>query len=1077
MARITERSLAQIATYAEAVRRRDGPSIFRPPALEPGIFRGIASALAEEAGAASIAETLAANLATIIESRPVIHYEDGRFWTVSELLPAPPDVARAVSLIMIRHDSMARVMESVGRIGVRNSAEWDWLGTAWLVSEDIVVTTRQIAEVFARRGDAGFTFRVGANPTFRQAPYVNFTAKPRAEDLERRAMIERILHIDPLGTTDIALLALRTRHSAPPIGLSFSPPQRDGYVAVAGYPARDRRAEVADLADRLYADRYGRKSLAIGRIVREESGGDLIHDCPVFGDFSGAALLDLGSCTALGLHVSGRFLKDSRAIPAGALAELLRSRPWERPSVVTTGPATGAAGSGTRIRIDIPLEINFQPGPNDVSASIVPTAPSDGAAPPHARPVQPPASVEGPKAPQAPSPAPSQPTIQEAQAPARVLNAHFRDASGKDLKERDPLIAGIDSSLLVDIGPLSSLSLVTGSKVFPETALPQESMGWPIEVVLISDDFESRQTSAWMWVPRGDGPSYPLRGAKPDGDKMFRPESEPGPVELKIRPPKFPESSTDKLRFAHARLCLYYANNLVQSAIVRVAVARSPETRPTRNNSIDVDFVLSAGLEALDERYATRDVRFSRDEPRGQRIALNLTLNDDGAGGHRVIVKRNGSGTPLVGWSRFDPLGAHSFLDRAREKLLECFFLHDRSGEIVRDRDGKPLRGLDARIGKTHEQFRMDLGRLAELGAELFDMAFGQVVRESSSALNEAEWMSELRAALKQGEVIQVARTLSLPAHYVFPWGLIYEYPLPGSPSRFRWCDVLKEWSADGIRRAPPDRECPYADQAWHQQDVLCPYGFWGLKHIVEQPPSASAFGQSQQATTHNQIPIADEVELAVALTRDAELSAASIAAHLNAVGHMKGVRFQPLQPADDYDSVQTMLRSPQLVYFLCHCERDGMSSKAYLSVGERDGDDRHRIYAHTLTRWSSATTGGFDRSAWKSRRPLVFINGCHTADLSPGDLVNFISPFTGAGASGVVGTEVSVQLPVAVEFAEQLLRRFTQRTVDGDQERMPLGEAMREARWHLANKGNLLGLAYTFYSLASLQLVSAAGP
>jgi hypothetical protein len=76
-----------------------------------------------------------------------------------------------------------------------------------------------------------------------------------------------------------------------------------------------------------------------------------------------------------------------------------------------------------------------------------------------------------------------------------------------------------------------------------------------------------------------------------------------------------------------------------------------------------------------------------------------------------------------------------------------------------------------------------------------------------------------------------------------------------------------------------------------------------------------------------------------------------------------------------------------------------------------------------------------------------------------------------------VVGTEVSVQLPVAVEFAEQLLRRFTQRTLDGDQERMPLGEAMREARWHLANKGNLLGLAYTFYSLASLQLVSAAGP
>src|SRR5262245_34635379 len=129
MARITEHSIGQIARYAEAVRTRDGPAMFRPPALEPGMFRGLAGALAEEAGTASASETLAANLATIVESRPVVHYEDGRFWTVSELLPTSPNVVQAVSLIMIRHDSMARVMESVGRIGVRNNAEWDWLGT------------------------------------------------------------------------------------------------------------------------------------------------------------------------------------------------------------------------------------------------------------------------------------------------------------------------------------------------------------------------------------------------------------------------------------------------------------------------------------------------------------------------------------------------------------------------------------------------------------------------------------------------------------------------------------------------------------------------------------------------------------------------------------------------------------------------------------------------------------------------------------------------------------------------------------------------------------------------------------
>jgi len=34
-----------------------------------------------------------------------------------------------------------------------------------------------------------------------------------------------------------------------------------------------------------------------------------------------------------------------------------------------------------------------------------------------------------------------------------------------------------------------------------------------------------------------------------------------------------------------------------------------------------------------------------------------------------------------------------------------------------------------------------------------------------------------------------------------------------------------------------------------------------------------------------------------------------------------------------------------------------------------------------------------------------------------------------------------------------------------------PIGEVLREMRWLLANKGSLLGLAYTLYAMADLHL------
>jgi hypothetical protein len=305
---------------------------------------------------------------------------------------------------------------------------------------------------------------------------------------------------------------------------------------------------------------------------------------------------------------------------------------------------------------------------------------------------------------------------------------------------------------------------------------------------------------------------------------------------------------------------------------------------------------------------------------------------------------------------------------------------------------------------------------------------------------------------------------------------MIYDYDLPGPRKDYQFCDILKSWTDEGIRNGSADRRCP--EQRSHGDNTLCPYGFWGLKHIIEQPPSIPAAENSNASDAISQITIHNGLDLAVGLTRDKQFDARALDGHVTKLSAIPGLRLAPPNPAEDSASLQAMLRTPQFLYFLCHVEGNPQKSdETFLSIGPHDGLPDHRISVYTLNGWmTKAGAPIVDLAWWRARRPLVFINGCHSANLTPGQMVSFVTAFTGAGASGVIGTEVSVTLPIATEFAERVLARINQPAAPGATQRVPIGEAIRQVRWDLANKGNLLGLAYTPYCLANLQLV-ADGP
>jgi hypothetical protein len=444
----------------------------------------------------------------------------------------------------------------------------------------------------------------------------------------------------------------------------------------------------------------------------------------------------------------------------------------------------------------------------------------------------------------------------------RVLNANFAHPMTRAIAEPyRTLKDGQVYELLVDVGPRWSRvpSLVTGNDLFPEKALPPSDDGHRIQILFFSDDFlpveppreaRSREqepgradgeefppvevpplsedapfgfsgeyrrpvVSGEIWVPAKFGRSFPIV----DGVRA----SSSGPVRLRVRTPAGHEDD-GSLEQASGRLSLYYENNLLQSAAVSVTIGREERFVATPNR-IDVDYVLSGAFTDL-TRYRARALH-EGEEP--VPVGVNITMNDDGSGAHRLVVVGRDDLTVM---RPYDPDDAKNVLDVARGKLKECFSLRN-DDCVVEEPEPARRSALGADNGKSLKQFQCDLFQMAWYGSDIYSHTFGQL---SNPRL--LQYLSDLADALESRRVIQISRTTH--AQYVYPWAMMYDIPLPNRTiaGKLRWCKVMAEWGTGPAakRTGPAEKRCPYHDSPEHRQDTLCPYGFWGLKHDIEQP-------------------------------------------------------------------------------------------------------------------------------------------------------------------------------------------------------------------------------------------------
>lgn len=339
-----DEQLALLRGYNRAVQDRD-PKLAEE--VRDGVARGTvvteSAAPPEEIGRQLELESIAMR-----KQRPVLAIKEN----VTRLVFVDPaDSEIWGERLRKSKDVLDAAIPAVGRINLRG-APLGFVGTGWLVAENVIVTNRHVAVEFATQRGEGFTFRSGVAGPMSSA--VDFL-----QEIDNPAQLVfnliRPLHIEEAGGPDLAFFEIEMLSGdarlAKPIDLAVEINETEDAAAI-GYPAFDSRIPETDLMEQIYGKIYNKKRLSPGGVTRVDPLR-VWHNCTTLGGSSGSVLIDLAKGNAIGLHFSGSFLATNYAVRADIVRRVLGSvragRAVPRRTVpVRTSMARGSMGADER---------------------------------------------------------------------------------------------------------------------------------------------------------------------------------------------------------------------------------------------------------------------------------------------------------------------------------------------------------------------------------------------------------------------------------------------------------------------------------------------------------------------------------------------------------------------------------------------------------------------------------------------------------------------------------------------------------------------------------------------------------
>jgi len=453
---------------------------------------------------------------------------------------------------------------------------------------------------------------------------------------------------------------------------------------------------------------------------------------------------------------------------------------------------------------------------------------------------------------------------------------------------------------------------------------------------------------------------------------------------------------------ARMRVCIYHKLNLIQSLLVQAVVGHPDISGKMSGNQAEVDYSLSGSLTDIDHLPSRK---------------LNIAVNDSGNGTHTLYIK----GKKIKEQFDFGEGELKNTATLTRDKLQEI--CGDKSSGYRYDKNNKG----------NEKMFVTDLADIANFGYRLYTKIFLEKGWDFQDSLTQALAGSEIP--------IQIASTRS--ARHVYPWALVYDKPLVKGKHVVcqKFLSDLKTWNPEDslsgqtcIKYGCPDHNKP---------EVICPSGFWGYRHIIEQPVSRDenldgTGGMPLIIKTSN-----GNLNLIMGVSQELK----EYQAHLQEITNLGKTNVNLLKTKQEI-GIGLQRNDLQLVYFYCHGGRKG--PETWLRIGGKD----EKLVPSDLFAWGIR---------WHSNHPLVFINGCHTVDASPDDFLEFNSMLARCKAAGIIGTEISIPEILARHFAVGFWQNLFKNK--------KVGVAIREQRLDMLKNYNLLGLAYTPYCYADLEI------
>jgi hypothetical protein len=481
----------------------------------------------------------------------------------------------------------------------------------------------------------------------------------------------------------------------------------------------------------------------------------------------------------------------------------------------------------------------------------------------------------------------------------------------------------------------------------------------------------------------------------------------------------FPVTAPRKAGTYKLRCSIYYNEILIQSYLISSHVMETPE--PTSQAlRLEVDYVLSSTLQP------SRMIGLESHR-------LSILLNSNGDGNHNLTFWGANGEELFKSEATISVLDLMNLIKNTRNALRKVSWdneLEWNKGMVYKYQDKK----------FNLDRLKKDLITLAKRGFDLYDGIIGQLTDERAD---------ELAKLMINSGLVQIS--LRRSATEYIPAALLYDYPID-TKKDLRLCEAFER----SLQENTPleDTQCFKGNcPSKGKNDYVCPSGFWGYRHGLGFPIS---------------LKVGMDVPPRIFLTGEPQImvGAASNLKLLN--GHMKNLKDKLKEIrkdldwhySEDRDTILELLKNEKshLIYFYCHGGAYENSEAAFIQVGTGldKTSNKDDIVKSTLRGWGVH---------WDcDPHPLIFINGCETTALRPGQIMNLVQGFVEAHGAGVIGTEITVFEELASDFAEVCLSRFMLG--------VPIGEAVRWARLRLLKEGNPLGLVYIPFVLPSIKLV-----